>query len=158
MKQKKERFKPITFFKFKNLFYNPIRAIKDLSRDMKNFIHRGRYGWADLDWFNLDDYLMNIIPDMLEELAERGCGYSESFIDANGDRVDNRTPEDWKNYLLEIAQHFRNADENQTPIENSISDDKDAWFKQEREILEWRLSEAQKGLKMLGDNFFSLWD
>lgn len=155
---KKQIYTIPCFFKIRHLFHMPIRTLKDLYLDVKYFIHRGRHGWADIDWFNLDNYLLHILPDMLEELAERSCGYSESFIDANGNRVDNMTPEDWKNYLLEIAQHFRNADEDQTPIENNILDDRKKWFEKECEISEWRLREAQKALKMLGDNFFQLWD
>ena len=155
---KKQIYTTPRFFKFRNFFYMPIKTLRDLYLDVKYFIHRGKHGWADVDWFNLDSYLLHILPDMLEELAYKGCGYSETYINADGNKIDNMTPEDWKNYLLEIAQHFRNADEEQTPIENNILDDRHEWFKKECEISEWRLKEVQKGLKMLGDNFFQLWD
>ena len=155
---KKQVYTVPRFFKFRNLFHMPIKTLKDLYLDVKYFIHRGRHGWADMDWFNLDSYLLHILPDMLEELANKSYGYSETFINADGNKVGNMTPEDWKNYLLEIAQHFRNADKEQTPIENNILDDRHEWFKKECEISEWRLKEAQKALKMLGDNFFQLWD
>ena len=155
---KKQLYTATRFFNIKNLPYAPIRTLKDLFLDIKYFNHRGKHGWADIDWFNLDNYLLHILPDMLEALANRSYGYSENYIDADGNKVEGKTPEDWKNYLLEMAQHFRNADEDQTPIENNILNDRQAWFKKECEISEWRLKEVQKGLKMLGDNFFQLWD
>ena len=155
---KKQLYTPTTFFNIKNLPQHPIRTIKDLWIDIKYFCHRGKYGWADIDWFNMDNHLLHLIPDMLDQLAEKSYGYQENFVNADGNKVENMTPEDWKNYLLEITQHFRNADEDQTPIENNILDDRQAWFKKACEISEWRLKEVQKGLKMLGDNFFQLWD
>lgn len=155
---KKQIYTVPRFFKFRNLFHMPIKTLKDLYLDVKYFIHRGRHGWADMDWFNLDSYLLHILPDMLEELANKGYSYSETFINADRNKVGNMTPEDWKKYLLEIAQHFRNADEEQTPVENNILDDRHEWFKKECKTYEWRLREVQKGLKMLGDNFFQLWD
>ena len=155
---KKQLYTIPHFFNIRNFPHAPIRTLKDLYLDVKYFIHRGRHGWADMDWFNLDSYLLHILPDMLEELANKSYGYSETFVNADGNKVGNMTPEEWKNYLLEIAQHFRNADEDQTPVENNILDDRQAWFTKECEISEWRLKEVQKALKMLGNNFFQLWD
>lgn len=60
---------------------------------------RARKGYAAIDWWNMDNWFLEIIPNMLDELADRRCGYpgNEEFD----------TPEKWSTYLHNLANDLR---------------------------------------------------
>lgn len=86
----------------KNIKYNithPLRWIRSGLANMRFVRQRARKGYAAIDWWNMDDWFLEIIPNMLDELADRGYSYpgNEEFD----------TPEKWKSYLHNLANDFR---------------------------------------------------
>lgn len=52
-----------------------MKRIKNLIREIKYFIQRGKRGYSDEDIWNLDSYLMEWLPKALRQLAEHHIGY-----------------------------------------------------------------------------------
>lgn len=150
------------------------------SRGLKNRIERIKYlrrwrkqratrGYADIDLFNTDNFLLGLIPKMIRDLAETGNGYP------CGDEFSSF--EEWSKHLHEIASHFENANEEQTvmvneniqpwtlyfgeneKVNNTISykEAQEKYYAREKEIFEWRNQELKKGFDMLAHVFWSLW-
>jgi len=160
------------FYSTRYLLTHPWQAVKDFGRKLKWAWQRTVRGYADIDWYNMDSFLLNVLPDMLETLARKGIGH-----------VADLSPEDWEDFLLDAAQHLRNADEDQKVEVNQYEEafrayldahpdyyrdkvhiDPDAevlrkqWLDRDREIFEWRQMEAEIAFKMIGARFFDLWD
>jgi len=51
--------------------------------DLYRFLHRGRYGWAPHDSFELSDYLNGVMGGLLIELAEEKCGAPYAYPNLN---------------------------------------------------------------------------
>lgn len=51
--------------------------------DLHRFLHRGRYGWAPHDSFEMSDYLNGVIGGLLIELAEEKCGAPYAYPNLN---------------------------------------------------------------------------
>lgn len=79
----------------------PWRFFHDLYCGFRNFIHRGKYGFAYSDVWAMDEYLLDVIPLMLRYLAEHSHGYPgvEPF----------ETPEKYTEWLIQLAEKFENC-------------------------------------------------
>ena len=84
---------------FKYNVTHPLRWIKSGLANIRFARQRARKGYAAIDWWNMDSWFLEIIPNMLDELADRGYSYpgNEEFD----------TPEKWKSYLHNLANDFR---------------------------------------------------
>ena len=176
------------FGRSRKLYYltHPLKWLKDFILSVKWSYQRATRGYADIDWFELYDWMISVLSSMFDEYAEYHCGYP-------GEQA-GFTDEQWTAYLRDIATHMRNASEDQQIQKNEYeadfdriskersagvrryTDDKgfivhefppatdkqketiEKYFARLKEIDDWRLSEAQTALKMIGDQFFSLWD
>ena len=80
---------------------HPWKWFRDLYWSCRNFIHRGKYGFAYIDVWCMDAYLLKLIPLMLRYLKDHGCGYpgTEPF----------ETPEKYKEWLTQLAEKFENC-------------------------------------------------
>lgn len=172
------------------LYYimHPIRLIKDFASSLKWARQRARRGFADVDWVDLNDWLLETLAPMFEEFAENCYSYPGEHRGWTRDR--------WVDYIRKIASHLRNASREQTKRVNEFEGDykelvkhrwgdtsmreslkrlagdamqpegdeekaaelKSMYFSREKEIEDWRLSEAQTALKMIGEVLFDLWD
>ena len=81
----------------------PHKFFKEVYWNVRNFIHRGRYGFAYVDVWCMDEYLLDLIPLMLRYLGEYSCGYpgTEPF----------ETPEKYKRFLFNLAEKFEQCQE-----------------------------------------------
>ena len=165
---------------------HPLKYISDCIRSFKWVHQRALRGFADVDLYNMDHWMICVLAPMFDRLAKTHCGYpgEESGF----------TDETWTAYLEEISQHIRNASEDQTAQTNEFNDDWDKamdwlraekqvfidevgtthhvfpdltseqdalrnrYFQREKEIYEWRCNEIQTALNMIGKHFFALWD
>jgi hypothetical protein len=80
-------------------------------RDIYTFYHRGRYGWAPRDTWNLDHYLNRVLGCTLQHLAEKTRGTPAGYpyrknppMDANGPKTDH---EQWEKDLWRWSGAFR---------------------------------------------------
>ena len=84
----------------------------DLFRELKAFIHRGRYGWAPSDLWNFDGYLDDVISGGLRTFAENSIGFpGYGRFDTFGK---------WYDFLYEVidAIEYDRYLQNESPIDD----------------------------------------
>lgn len=127
-------------------------------------------GWCYRDWYNLDGWFTTVFPELLEDFVKNHHGlpnydYSKNppeFINwefgeedsknwANRDEKEDYYNKIYEKYLLEMANHFRNAGKD-------FFDEKESYDVQWEEFYKYRRAELEKGLDMLKPVFFELWD
>lgn len=127
--------------------------------NVKNFIHRGRHGWAPTDVWDIDDYLSSIIPPMVRIIAKKGTGCPQEFYD---EKLVNNECAPWHSVLEEIAQGFEAARE----IKNlghffKFKKDKEGknYTKEyQREKGEQLTKKMDRGLMLFTKYYLNLWD
>lgn len=165
---------------------HPIECLMDRVRSVRWAWQRSVRGYADIDWWNMCDWMSDVLPGMFETYAAKHFGFPGE--DAGF------TDEEWTAYLCEIAEHLRNASEDQEVVvneyqalfdavvedqrrfmERSVDADgvvrhiypettseqqiiRDKYFNRGAEIYAWRQEEARKAFEMIGRHFFALWD
>ena len=165
---------------------HPLKWLGDLRLSIKWARQRCKKGYADIDWYNLYDWMIEVFSNMFEEYAKNHYGYP-------GEEA-GFTSEQWTEYLHAISVHMKNASDDQEVQKNEYEDSwekmsderwsklkkwkddngfihhewppmteeqeaiRDRYFTREKEITDWQLSEAQTALRMIGEQFFQLWD
>ena len=167
-------------FSYSTRYYltHPWKFVKEIYWNIRNFIHRGRYGFAYVDVWNFCEWYPRVAANALCYLAEHGSGYPgyEPW----------ETTEKWKQYLYELAcklEHCANAqdicfheganefedafhsmmeiarekniDINEIPEYTSI---KEKYFAREHELSEIDGKFIENTYKELGANLSRLWD
>lgn len=97
---------------------HPWAWFRDLFQRIKWAWQRSLRGYADCDWWNMDRWMIAVLAPMFDDYAENSHGYPGEFR--------GFTQEKWTNYIKEIAQHIRNADEDQTTQINEYEEAYDA--------------------------------
>ena len=138
-------------------------------RQWKWAYQRATRGFADCDVWNMDGWLLDIIPGALNQLAEYHCGWP-------GDKQ-FPNDEDWTQYLKDMAQKFYSADENNdvypsperdkwwdwmeehdTTILNKENPYAQSMLDEYRALTDKRMQDFAEAWSMMGDVFFNLWD
>jgi len=121
-----------------------LRLPYDMWRELKAFIHRGRYGWAPCDTWSLDRYLEEVLEDSLRHLAANTHGYP-------GDT----TPKEWEAHLKDVADRisYNHYCEDRLLFDEPDKDRKERW-----KIEEEAHDEMIKALHRLVDRWGHLWD
>lgn len=100
---KMEKRQSVFTFAYTKRYYlrHPLRFLRELSDNLREALHRARYGWAPRDCWNLGYWLLDVLPQMLIYLVDNGTSYpgNERFP----------TLESWRNHLLSIANLLENA-------------------------------------------------
>lgn len=110
-------------------------------RRIRWFVQRGKRGYADCDWWNMDSYLVSIILPMLKRMKADEIGYP-----GHGKAS---TPEKWGTLLDEmiegftIAQKIADADYPPEQFIELLAQDKKVFEKKMKVFIKW---------------FFHLWD
>lgn len=170
----------LTYYPWRARYYlkKPWEFFEDTWLNLKAGWQRATRGWADRDTWNLDSYLLEILPEMIDHLRENAHGWP-------GEYQGFPTPEDWDKFLKEeIIIPLQNARENQTTQINEYEEELHSyplefvkqengftaihftepeelnkkWFAREKEINEWRQKELERAFKKLSSVYFSLWD
>ena len=97
-------------FKSKELHNIP----KEIFRDLKCCVQRIKRGFCYRDIWNIDDWFLSVIPDMLDELKNTRRGFPARFLKNDGSDTDEergRAAEKWEEILTEMAFLFREANE-----------------------------------------------
>lgn len=128
--------------------------VKELFSSLKWKIQRFKRGYADVDVWDFESWFLDIIPKMLTQLKKQlhGCPINMEF-------------EDWENYLQEMINHFEVAstiydiDEYYPDDYKYLSEsEKNSLREKSTEHVKYCEEELHKGLKMLEERFFDLWD
>ena len=167
-----------TYHSWKFYLYHPQEIFRHTYLNIKAAWQRITRGWADADTWDLDHYLLEILPEMLEYLRLNSHGFP-------GPERGFPTFEDWSVFLRdEIIEHMKNAREDQTVQINEFQAEMDKypitiekdeqgnsvvkinepdelrkkWFAREVEISKWRQEEIEKALTSLAKVWFECWD
>ena len=128
--------------------------VKELFSSLKWKIQRFKRGYADVDVWDFETWFLDIIPKMLTQLKKElhGCPINMQF-------------EDWENYLQEMINHLEVAStiediddyypENYKYLSES---ERNSLREKSIEHVKYCEEELHKGLKMLEERFFDLWD
>ena len=128
--------------------------VKELLSSLKWKIQRFKRGYADVDVWNFETWFLGTIPKMLTQLKKQlhGCPIDMEF-------------EDWENYLqeminhLEIASTIEDIDDYYPEDYKYLSEsEKNSLREKSIEHIKYCEEELHKGLKMLEERFFDLWD
>lgn len=163
----------LTYYPYSKRYYllHPWSFIAATGCNIKTAWQRITRGWSDRDTWNLNDYLLEILPEMVDYLREHTLGYPNNFEE----------PEQWDAFLkLEIINRLKNAREEQTILKNEYQEAFDAiptrmenghlilsdkeksvlkkWASRQQEIFEWQKEELEKGLNAMGNVFWDLWN
>lgn len=114
---------------------------KDVWRNIKSFIQRGKRGYADSDVWNLNSYLSSWMPDALEKLRGEGhyAAYPMSILKKG--MSDDEAKEKWDEIVNTIADGFRAAED-----QNEYG----TWDDLEKTRI--------KGMKLFIKHYHDLWD
>lgn len=154
-------------------FPNPFKKIKYIFRDIKYFFHRGLWGWADNDTWDIHSYLLFTLPLMFKSMRRTAPGFpSEICMDGekhvlyedkkfNMDKMD----ETWKNCLDGIVRQLELADDNyyQAVLNKTIFDnplvknDSPGVIKVLDEVDQLKKTALHKALADIEANFYNLW-
>ena len=128
--------------------------VKELFSSLKWKIQRFKRGYANVDVWDFESWFLDIIPKMLTQLKKQlhGCPINMEF-------------EDWENYLQEMINHFEVASTIED-IDDYYPEDykylseseKNSLREKSIEHVKYCEEELHKGLKMLEERFFDLWD
>lgn len=145
---------------------HPIRRLRELPYILRNSYYRIRFGFCPTDVWNLDNWLLEILPPMLRYLRNKGIGFpgNEEF------------PSEacWRDWLTQLAAAIEDNQEANVEKKNPW---RLAWHKELRENghdideelrkLFWEEEEKiaakrQAALTAIGEDLFShlldLWD
>jgi len=125
---KRNWINPLTDFPFNKRYYltHPWKFFNDCWSNLKNAKMRIIRGWCWSDLWNMDNYLMEIIPDMLRTLASDGQTYPG--------REPFETPEKWHSWLYYAADELDSCKEENYEKKNEYYE---AYIKR---LKDWKLN------------------
>ena len=138
--------------------------IKDLLRKIKFHYQRGKRGWADQDCWNIDLFLMEVLPPMLKHLAKNHCGCPTEFFQEG-----KKNPCGvWEKKLKEIARTLEMFDKLKDGdgywvktgkkrysemLKKEVDEEKFNQKKWDEDFKKWN-----EAWRWVGDNILKLWD
>ena len=144
-------------------FYRIIDSLKYLPQEIKWFWQRGKRGYSDRDVWEIDNWFLNIIIPMLEQLKKIKHGYPV-----------NLTPEQWDNILDRMIFCFKEANDSTCSMINEYEEKfiletfgnpskdnkelKQNFIKRANEIEEYQLKMEKEGFQLFSKYFHNLWD
>lgn len=100
---------PIGYRRFCKPWWRSLFSLRWI-RDIKSFIHRGRYGWAPEDTWSLDSYLARVMGSTLLHLGKYSHGYPGNYgnvRDSFDDEGIAEASKKWSADLERWGQAFR---------------------------------------------------
>ena len=94
---------------------------------------RAKRGFCDADVWAIDEWFLQIMPNMIEVLADNYEGYPLPFrdeycdinkIDGDAGSIDTYCAAGWKRQLRDMARMFREANEESCSFNNSVEERK----------------------------------
>lgn len=139
---------------------------------IKTFFQRGKNGYSDYDLVDFNDYLTHILAYGLREYGMNTNKIPYKFLEMFDN--ENDAWDYWRNYVLEMSQHFYNSmEENKDEVMpnkyrkyfvmcpmrcKSRHPVMQKYWEEERRIDAWQDEEKKKALEMLTKVFDDLWD
>lgn len=144
---------------------NPVKFIRRLGRNIRNSYQRIRYGYCDRDVWEIDDWFLNVVPNMLRDLKETNHGFPIRVGEMVG--CDNRNYDEakqqeaidkWDSILSEMIFYLQEA--NPKTCQKMDPDNKDTAENadDESKLSQYRNECKNKGLQLFSEWFWELWD
>lgn len=94
---------------------HPWKWFSELFTNLCEAYRRVKYGWAYQDCWNLDYWVLEILPPMLRHMADEGCAYpgNKPF----------ETPEQWNDWLHSTADVLESLQEDNWYSQNEYEKD-----------------------------------
>ena len=127
----------------KYLLTHPWKFIKEFFQNCNHAWRRAIYGWTWEDCWNLDDWLLNILPEMLRHMADYGSAYP-GF---KNEEVDFSTPEKWDDWLHSMADVLESLQEENWFSQNEYEEE----FHKQSEL---HRSKGNKSITEMNDEDF----
>jgi len=127
-----------------------MNKIQDLYYKVKYFIQRGKRGWADCDVWDLDHYICDLMIQTLTHLKTITNGCPPELFDKNATNQSWK----WEKILDEIIEGF-NAGKEIIDEKNIFNIENIEDYQKEYKYL---LKKFNKGIELLKQYFFYLWD
>lgn len=104
---KKDNKLSVWTFPYRKSYYitHPWKWFKDIYWNVRNFWHRGRYGYAYVDVWNFCDWYPRVGAEALHYMADHHSGYPGIYPWA--------TSEDWEAYLRYLARRLERCADSQ---------------------------------------------
>ena len=163
----------------------PIRNIGTFFRHIKWARQRARRGFSDMDVWDVDVYLNDVIPGMLEKLLrdidvlggipgsmvgayyeehkdEIGCDWEEFLCESTAnakawnERMHTECSEKWKSVIKEMIFLFREQNYDTCSMKNTF-EDREEWRKRNSEIEQYRNECRAKAFAMFAEWYDCLW-
>lgn len=125
---------------------------------------RVKYGFCNRDVWNLNDWMLDVLPQMFRKLANEGCAYPgvEPF----------EIPEKWHEWLYSLAKRLESCTEDMQDTHNefykSFMDtvlDKEQnkqiverYYERAKEIYDESCVTIKECFAEIGEHFWHLWD
>ena len=125
---------------------HPIKHWRWMHKAKKQRLERG---FCDADVWNMDRWFLVVVPPMLRELAEEGAFPDQYF----------ETFEDWRDWLVSLAEAFESCTWDALEDQNEYRDDHNdtRYYTREIELEEQAKVRLQDAMTEMGKHFLSLW-
>lgn len=117
-------------YKGATLYNRIFMFVREFRHNVKYSCQRAVRGWSDLDARNMRDYLLAIIPDMLDYLADR-CVSTPFYL----------SEEEWYEILCTMSKMFKDIDYDAPDV-----------------LANKTLDKTHEALELLEHYFADLWD
>lgn len=149
----------LTYFPYTKRYYltHPWEFFQQCWYNLQRVWKRATKGYCGMDVCEMYSFLLELIPNMLDEIREADVGYPAHM-----------THEQWQSVLEEMSKLFRDAvevddfdttlaEECNKPREERNPEVIKAYWKEVEAKYEARCASLSKGMKMLEEYFWNLW-
>lgn len=158
-----------TGYNKKYCILHPWKVIMHKCRDIKCAWQRATKGYCFRDVWAIDEWFVNVFPEMIEELIEVHHGYPGELTD-----------EEWINILKKMSKSFRNADDDKTEFHNPYEEEylntldfdvetceltctadeelEKNYYDFEKQKEEFMRKSLDEGMQLFNKYFYALWD
>lgn len=130
---------------------HPWKFVHHFFQNLRHAYCRAVYGWTWEDAWNLNDWLLAVLPPMLRHIAENGVAYPGPYTKFD-------TAEKWDNHLHELANTLESLQEQNWESRNEIPVNDKMWYPREIELIQEREQLLIDTFKIIGENFNYYWD
>ena len=151
--------KIIDFFSL--FYYKPKYFFINIKFRLKNFWQRGKYGFAESDSWEIDNWFSTVFPKIIRNLKNNCHGYPGKFIyDKNNNIISEKEAvEKWKLILERIAFCLEESDPEKSTYKglNNVDNEND-WMEKQRELMKYRNNMKNEAFDLIKEYYWDLWD
>lgn len=158
----------LTNFGYSKRYYltHPWKFAAECFKNVKFAWQRATRGYCDLDWWDMDNWLLSVLPSMLKTIADKTISYPAPFDYKNED--DDKYYKDWVNFLKQLAADIEwcredNIDKENEYYEafhNDIHNDeiREKYIQRCTELDNMRKEKIKTAFAALAEHIWELWD